>query len=59
MYEKLILFLDEDNVLSASQHGFRRGYSTETAIADFVQYINDKLDQNEYVISVFFVSSGR
>lgn len=52
--EKIVSFLEKNNTLSGCQHGFRRSRSTETATTHFTQYIYDKIDQGEYVISVFF-----
>ncbi|XP_060518429.1 uncharacterized protein LOC132697154 [Cylas formicarius] len=44
MYDRMTHFLEQENIISNVQHGFRVGYSTETGINDLVQYIYDKLD---------------
>ena len=54
IYNKTLEFLHSNNILSACQHGFRRGCSTETGYADFVQHVCDKMDQNEIVIAFLF-----
>lgn len=47
-------FLKKIYILSHSQHGFREGHSTETAIVSLVQHINDRLDRSECVVAVSF-----
>lgn len=54
IYNKTLEFLNSNNILSSCQHGFRRGCSTETGCADFVQHVYDKMDQNEIVIALLF-----
>lgn len=48
------MFLNRNNLITNSQHGFREGYSTETATTEISQYITEKLDKGEYVVGVFF-----
>lgn len=52
-YVKLNGFLTRFGVLSASQHGFRSGLSTETALISFAQYVTDLIDQRKYTVGVF------
>lgn len=52
--DKVYAFLDKYSLLTGCQHGFRGGHSTETAIAQFTQYVNDKLDQDQFVVAIFF-----
>lgn len=52
--DKIYTFLNKYNLISDSQHGFRPGFSTETASVECVQYIFDRMDDGDYVISVFF-----
>lgn len=54
MADKIYKFLDEHGVLGCSQHGFRKGYSTETATIQLIQHIYDCLDLNNFVIGIFF-----
>lgn len=56
--EKLIInqisnFLDKHNIISNSQHGFRRGRSTATALKLFTDYINNSLDKRKQVVALF------
>ena len=52
--ERVLEFLEKFNVLSASQHGFRAGCSTETAAINYVAFIYERLDVGEHVIGLFF-----
>uniref|UniRef100_A0A2A4J7L6 Reverse transcriptase domain-containing protein n=1 Tax=Heliothis virescens TaxID=7102 RepID=A0A2A4J7L6_HELVI len=47
------VFLEKHNILSNAQHGFRRGRSTATALAQFTDDVNDCLDQRKQVVVVF------
>ena len=56
--EKLCLWEIEEKVLSINglsktQHAFRRGYSTETALSAFVDITESAILRNSYVLSVF------
>lgn len=53
-YNRITSFLDKYSLLSDSQHGFRKGRSTETATTQFIQRVNDELDKNKFVVSIFF-----
>ena len=50
---RMVTFLDEHEVLSKIQFGFRKNMSTETALLNYVDHIQNKLNDNEYAISVF------
>lgn len=47
-------FLTENNLLNSNQYGFREGRSTETAIVNFIQFVNDRMDKKEYIVGLFF-----
>ena len=54
MYNKLIQFLDQYNVLYQNQFGFRQGHSTHHAlITTLVDNITKSLDDGDIVIGVF------
>ena len=53
MYNKLIQFLDQYNVLYQNQFGFRQGHSTHLALITFVDNITKSLDDGNFVIGVF------
>ena len=47
-----------DNPLRANQHAFRRGYSTESAISNMVEYIEAALVRQEFALGVFLDIQG-
>ena len=51
---KIIYFLTQHRLLLDSQHGFRYGFSTDTILLSFYDYVTDKLDKSQVVDSVFF-----
>lgn len=54
MIKKLNCFIEKHNILGSFQHGFRRDHSTGTAVVDLIQYINDRVDKNDFVILISF-----
>lgn len=50
---RLIGFLDKHNIITPSQCGFRRGYSTSMALITFSDYLAQAKDNKEHVISIF------
>lgn len=59
IFEKVIVsrlnsFMDRYSLLSPCQHGFRRGFSTETAAYDLVQFIYESLDAGCLALTLFF-----
>lgn len=56
--EKIIVnqmsnFLEKHNIISDAQHGFRRGRSTSTALAQFTDYVNNRLNEGKFVAAIF------
>jgi retron-type reverse transcriptase len=51
---RLLSFIRQNNILHNSQHGFRHGYSTCTAIAELLDYITKALDNSCFSLSAFF-----
>src|SRR5436190_22384750 len=49
----LLKHLEINNLLTKSQHGFRKGKSTTTAIVDLVEYILDNLEEGNIITSIF------
>ena len=47
---QLIDFLESNNLLSNTQHGFRRGLSTETALLSVVNKIYNNMDHNKITL---------
>ena len=45
--EKIVEFLDENNVIGSTQHGFRKGRSCLTNLLDFLEAATDAFDQGK------------
>ena len=50
MYNKLIKFLDQYNVLYQNQFGFRQGHSIHHALISLVDIITKSLDDGDIVL---------
>lgn len=53
LYNRIYSFLHLNNILNSNQFGFRNGYSTEMALASFVEKITSALDKGQHTIGVF------
>ena len=53
MYNRLLKYLDKNNILFASQYGFRRKHSTNLATIELIKKISQAMDNNEYTLGVF------
>ena len=53
MYERLINFVEKNNILSEHQYGFRKNRSTELAITEFIDKITKAIDNGQYTIGIF------
>lgn len=53
MHKRLVSFLNDHKIITASQHGFCRGKSTNTAITDFIKDVYNSVDKNETSIGLF------
>ena len=47
LYNRLLNFLNQCNILSNSQYGFRPGHSTSSALADLVYKVTNALDNKK------------
>jgi hypothetical protein len=52
--EALVAHLEENNILSSSQHGFRKARSCVTNLLEYLDRVTDLLDLGEPVDIVFF-----
>uniref|UniRef100_A0A1Y1NIN0 Reverse transcriptase domain-containing protein n=1 Tax=Photinus pyralis TaxID=7054 RepID=A0A1Y1NIN0_PHOPY len=52
--KRVYSYLNKFQLITNCQHGFRNGFSTESSIAEYIQFVNSKLDVGEYVVSIFF-----
>ena len=56
MYNKLVSYLDQNNILYNYQFGFRKNYSTSLALIDVVDNIYEKLDANQTVVGIYLLT---
>ena len=52
IFMRIISFIDKHNILKKTQNGFRKGMSTETALIDYINTIQNGLDNKQYTISI-------
>ena len=53
MYNRLISFMNKNEIFTEAQHGFRKGKCIETAIQPFIESIQEVLDKHNHIIGVF------
>ena len=53
MYNRLYNYLNENEILSDKQFGFRAGHSTEHAILELIDQVSNELDNSKFVLRVF------
>ena len=53
MYNRLYNHLIKNNILYSKQFGFQKGHSTEYAIIQLIDQINNNFENNEFTIGVF------
>ena len=46
-------FLEENNIISALQHAFRKGFSTVSAVADLTDLLFSAINEEEVSVAVF------
>lgn len=54
IYNRLVDFLNRNNILAEEQFGFRSGKSTELAIFNVLSFIYEKLDNGKKVAGLYF-----
>lgn len=53
VYNRLISFLDKNNILYKRQFGFRKGYSTYMALIEFTNKIAEVFEKGEVLLGIF------
>ena len=53
MNKRLTLFIEENQILSQSQYGFRKNHSTQHAILDIVNTVQSNMDAGLFSCGVF------
>ena len=49
----MVHFLDDFNILSKKQFGFRKNMGTETALLNYIDNIQEALNNKKYTVSIF------
>jgi Reverse transcriptase (RNA-dependent DNA polymerase)/Endonuclease-reverse transcriptase len=50
---RLLSYIDKNNILSNNQYGFRAKHSTLLAVTDFYDSVSKSIDKSNYVIGIF------
>jgi len=53
MYKRLFKYLEQNNLLTDSQYGFRQNYSTSTANINLIDKITNELNKKQKTLGVF------
>ena len=53
VYNRILSYLNERNILSDSQFGFRKNHSTEYALSMLYDRLSNAIDNNEYTAGIF------
>ena len=53
IYNRMIEFIDQNNILSPNQFGFRKGLSTESAIIQFIDNVHKGLNKRHHTVAIF------
>ena len=50
---RMVNFLDDNNIFSETQFGFRKNMGTETALLNYIDRLQNKLNESKHSISLF------
>ena len=53
VYNQIYKYLDDNNLISPSQHGFRKNHSTETAVIELKHYLKSNMNKKHVPIGLF------
>ena len=53
IHQQLTGYLDSESLLSAAQHGFRKGHSTIHSVAQLTEYVSKKLDTRQPTLAAY------
>ena len=53
VYNRMMKFIDKNQILSSKQFGFRKKMGTETALANYIDYLVSGLKYRKYTVSIF------
>ena len=54
MYDRLISFLEKEDIIYNEQFGFREQHSTDHAILSIIDKIQTAIDDRDYSCGIFF-----
>ena len=49
----MIEFINQNNILNANQCGIRKGFSTESAIIQFINNVHNGLNKRNHTVAIF------
>ncbi len=52
-YNRILNYLNKNEILYANQYGFRKGHSTASALLDLYDKISEAIDKREVAVGVF------
>src|SRR5206468_11387603 len=52
-YNRLLSYINKNNILNGNHYGFRPGHSTSMALLDLQNLITQAFDINQYAVGVF------
>merc|ERR1712120_51872 len=50
---RMVDFLNDNNILSTTQFGFRKNMGTEAALSNYIDHIQNELNERNHTISIF------
>ena len=53
IYNRMIIFIEQNQIFSKTQFGFRSGLSTESALANFIDKIHNGLNKRHHTVAIF------
>jgi hypothetical protein len=53
IYNRLMDFIEQHNIISDSQYGFRKKISTSVALLDLVDKVSNSIETGEYTLGIF------
>ena len=53
MYNRLFKYLKANEILHKKQLGFQKGHSTEHAIIQLIDQINNSFEKNHFTLNIF------
>ena len=53
IYNRLVAYLEKNNILYKYQFGFRSKHSTELALTFLIKHISEAFENKQYVLSIF------